>query len=157
MTVELEPHLWWLLAAILLAGAELLVPGSFLIWIAAAAALTGVATLITDVPLAFQFVLFALFSAGSVLAGRRLYAGAQENGGDPRLNDRASRLIGETVVVVSAIEDGRGRVKVGDGVWPARGRDAEVGSRVRVVGADGTCLRVEPVPIDRPSTRLDVN
>ena len=36
MNDGMEPHLWWLIVAILLAGAELLVPGAFLIWIAAA-------------------------------------------------------------------------------------------------------------------------
>jgi hypothetical protein len=150
----MEPHFWWLLVAILLAGAELLVPGAFLIWIAAGAALTGVATLVTDVPLAFQFVLFALFSAASVLAGRRLYSGREQQGGDPQLNDRVSRLIGETVTVVTAIEDGRGRVQVGDSVWPARGPDAEVGHRVKITGAAGTCLRVEPMrPADNDASR----
>jgi len=48
------------------------------------------------------------------------------------------------VVVVSAIENGRGSVRVGDSVWLARGEDAAVGARVRVTGSDGACLRVEP-------------
>jgi hypothetical protein len=141
----MEPHLWWLLAAILLAGAELFVPGAFMIWIAAAAGLTGVATLLVDIPLAFQFVLFALFSTGSVLAGRKIYASRVVADSDPRLNDRIARLIGETVTVVEAIEGGRGRVKVGDGVWPASGADAAIGMRMRVTGATGSCLDVEPL------------
>lgn len=145
-----DPHWWWLVAAILLAMAELVVPGAFLIWLAAAAALTGVAALVLGVPLAFQFALFALFSIGSVYFGRRWYGDAVPSS-DPLLNDRAARLIGETLVVVDAIENGRGRVKVGDGVWPARGPDADVGARVRVTGADGTCLKVEPVLIIPPS------
>jgi len=41
--VNLEPHWMWLLAAVVLGIAELAVPGSFLIWVAAAAALPGVA------------------------------------------------------------------------------------------------------------------
>jgi hypothetical protein len=150
MNGGLEPYLWWLLAAILLAGAELLVPGAFLIWIAAAAGLTGVATLAADLPLAFQFVLFALFSIGSVLVGRRLYDRREVAGGDPRLNDRISRLIGQTVTVVDAIEGGRGRVKVGDGVWPAIGPNAPAGTLVRVTGASGACLEVEPISDTTP-------
>jgi inner membrane protein len=143
--MSLEPHWAWLLAAVVLATAELAVPGAFLIWIAAAAALTGVAALVLGVPLGAQLLLFCLFSVASVLLGRR-YAGAGGPSADPLLNDRAARLVGETVVVVDAIRDGRGRVKVGDGVWPARGADANEGARVRVTGAEGTCLRVEPVP-----------
>ena len=64
---------------------------------------------------------------------------------DPLLNDRAARLIGETVEVVTAIENGEGRVKVGDSVWTARGPDAPAGARVEVVGAQGNCLNVRPV------------
>jgi len=63
------------------------------------------------------------------------------------LNDRIARHVGETVEVVTAIRDGNGRVKLGDSVWIAKGPDADVGSRVRVTGADGTCLVVEPAVI----------
>lgn len=145
----MDAHWWWLTAAIVLAIAELIVPGAFLIWIATAAALTGVAALLIGVPLAGQFVLFALLSVASVYLGRRIYGEAVPSG-DPMLNDRAARLIGETLVVVEAIEDGRGRVRVGDGAWPARGPDAAAGTRVRVTGADGACLHVEPVLIIPP-------
>jgi hypothetical protein len=145
----MDVHWWWLAAAIVLGIAELMVPGAFLVWIAAAAALTGVAALVLNLPLAVQFVLFGLFSVASVHFGRRWYGNAVPSS-DPLLNDRAARLVGETVVVVDAIRDGRGRVKVGDGVWPARGPDAETGARVKITGADGTCLRVEPVLIIPP-------
>ena len=97
----MDAHWWWLTAAIVLAIAELVVPGAFLIWIATAAALTGVAALLIGVPLAGQFVLFALLSVASVYLGRRIYGEAVPSG-DPMLNDRAARLIGETLVVVEA-------------------------------------------------------
>jgi membrane protein implicated in regulation of membrane protease activity len=59
---------------------------------------------------------------------------------------RAIRLIGRTVTVESAIENGQGRVRVGDGVWNARGPDAPAGASVVIVAADGTCLTVEAAP-----------
>jgi hypothetical protein len=34
---------------------------------------------------------------------------------------------------------------VGDSVWIARGPDLPAGARVRIVGAKGTVLEVEPV------------
>jgi inner membrane protein len=146
----IEPHWLWLTAASVLGIAELVMPGVFLIWLAAAAALTGFAALVLGIPLAFQFALFALLSLAAVYVGRRWYARHPVESADPLLNDRAARLIGETLVVVGAIENGRGRVAVGDSVWPARGPDAEVGARVRVVGADGACLKVEPAPALQP-------
>jgi membrane protein implicated in regulation of membrane protease activity len=142
---DLEPQWVWLLAATALGIAELLVPGVFLIWLAAAAAVTGFITLIFGIPLAFQFVVFALLSLAAVWSGRRWYANNPVESSDPLLNDRAARLIGETLVLVAPIENGRGRVKVGDSVWTCKGADAAEGSRVRVIGAEGQCLKVEPI------------
>ena len=141
---NLEPHWLWLLGATLLAIAEIIVPGVFLIWLAAAAAITGLLALAFDIPVAFQFALFALLAIASVYGGRRWYVRNPMPSSDPLLNDRAARLKGETLVVVSDIENGRGRVKVGDGVWACRGPDCPAGTRVRVVGAEGSCLLVEP-------------
>ena len=143
----IEPHWVWLIAAAVLGIAELLMPGVFLIWLAAAAAVTGFAALLLGMPLAFQFALFALLAIAAVYVGRRWYASHPVESSDPLLNDRAARLVGETVVVVTAIEGGHGRVKVGDSVWSAKGPDAEVGARVRVTGAEGTCLKVERLVI----------
>ena len=142
---DLEPQWVWLLAATALGIAELLVPGVFLIWLAAAAAVTGFVTLVFGIPLAFQFAVFALLSLGMVWFGRRWYANNPVESSDPLLNDRAARLVGRTVRVVQAIDDGEGRVKVGDTVWSCRGPDAPEGARVRITGADGSCLKVEPV------------
>lgn len=142
---DLEPQWIWLLAATALGIAELLVPGVFLIWLAAAAAVTGFVTLIFGIPLAFQFAVFALLSLGMVWYGRRWYHNNPVESSDPLLNDRAARLIGETLVLVAPIENGRGRVRVGDSVWSCKGADAELGGRVRVVGAEGSCLKVEPI------------
>jgi len=48
-------------------------------------------------------------------------------------------------VVVQAIENGSGRVKLGDSEWLVRGPDAAAGERVRVSGSDGATLLVEPL------------
>jgi hypothetical protein len=142
---DLEPHWMWLLAAIVLGIAELVVPGVFLIWLAAAAAATGLITLAFGVGLPFQLAIFALVSIAAVYLGRRWYLANPMPSADPLLNDRAARLTGRTVVVTGAIVNGEGRVKVGDSVWSCRGPDCAEGSRVRITGADGSCLKVEPV------------
>ena len=141
---DLDAHWWWLLLAALLALVEIVSPGIFSIWIAAAAALTGLAVMTFDVPVVFQFALFALLAIASVAVGRRWYERFPVESEDPKLNDRTARLIGQTVTVVAAIEGGEGRVRVGDSVWPARGPDTAEGARVRIVAAEGACLRVTP-------------
>lgn len=136
----------WLIVAVGLGVAELLVPGVFLVFLAISAAITGVATLaLPDLPVAAQFGSFAVWSVVTVLVGRRWYRDYPVPTSDPMLNDRAARLVGEIVTVDQAIETGRGRVKVGDGVWPARGPDAPASTRMRVVDIDGGILVVEPV------------
>ena len=139
----LEPYWTWLIVGMLLATAEIIMPGFFLIWFAAAAILTGVLAFLLPISVAAQIGLFAVLALGAVYAGRRWFATNPIISSDPKLNDRGARLTGEIVTVVVAIQDGTGRVKVGDSVWSARGADAGVGDRVRVTGADGAVLLVE--------------
>jgi inner membrane protein len=141
----LDPQWWWLIGAALLAIAEIAISGVFLVWVAAAAAITGILVMLTGLSLPFQLALFALLSIAAVYSGRQYYERNPVPTSDPKLNDRTARLIGQTVTVVAAIEGGEGRVKVGDSVWSARGDDAAVGTRVRIASAEGTCLRVEPL------------
>lgn len=146
MIEHLVDNPWlWLALAVLLAIAEIVTPGVFLIFVAVAAALTGIAAMLISLPAAIQFLLFALFSLVSVAVGRRWYAADDKESQDPLLNDRTARLIGETVMVAQAIRHGKGRVTVGDSVWDCSGEDADEGATVRVTGARGSVLLVEPV------------
>ena len=140
--MNLDAHWWWLLAAALLGILEIFVPGIFLIWMAAAAGITGIVVALLPLTLPFQLALFGLLALAAVYSGRRYYERNPVSSADPLLNDRTARLVGQNVVVVTAIENGEGRVKVGDSVWAARGPDAAAGSRMVVTGADGTCLKV---------------
>lgn len=142
---QLDTGYLWLIGAVVLSGLELLLPGVFLIWIAVAAALTGIATLLLGVPVIGQLVLFSLLAIAAVYSARKSYRAIGNTSADPMLNDRVARMVGQTVIVVEAIANGRGRVKVGDGVWAAHGADAVVGASVRVTGADGAVLLVEGV------------
>jgi membrane protein implicated in regulation of membrane protease activity len=42
------------------------------------------------------------------------------------------------------IVDGHGRVQIADAYWDVLGPDLPAGARVRVAGADGMTLRVDP-------------
>merc|ERR1711960_16790 len=99
----MEDHWAWLVFAALLGIGEVLIPGVFLIWIAIAAAITGLAALALPIGLPLQLLLFAALSIVAVYAGRRWYVDHPVASADPLLNDRAARLIGETVSVVEPI------------------------------------------------------
>jgi membrane protein implicated in regulation of membrane protease activity len=151
---ELSANLWWLIAAALLAILEIFLPGIFLVWIAAAAGITGLVLSFVDLGFPLQVALFAILAFASVFAGRVYYARNPVPNEDPNLNERAARLIGRTVTVEQAIEHGSGRVRVGDGVWNARGPDLPAGSQALIVAAEGTCLRVLPVD-EAPAAAAD--
>jgi membrane protein implicated in regulation of membrane protease activity len=123
----------WLVTALLLGIAELAVPGVFLVFLAIAAAVTGLAVFaLPDLPVAAQLGAFGVWSVVTVLIGKRWYLDYPV-AGDPLLNDRAARLVGQPAVVVVPIANGAGRVRIGDGEWPASGPDASVGEAMRIV------------------------
>ena len=140
---NLADHWWWLGAGALLGILEILLPGIFLIWIAIAAWVTALIVAFIPLTLAWQLVVFVALAFVTVFVGRQYYARNPVESDDPNLNARASRLIGQIVTVDSAIENGKGRVRVGDGVWNATGPDSPAGASVRIVAAEGTLLTVE--------------
>jgi len=136
----------WLIAALALGMAELIIPGVFAIFLAIAAAVVGLAVLVMPaLPLAAQITAFAAWSIVTVLIGKRWYVDFPVASSDPQLNDRAARLIGATVVVEAAIGGEGGRVRIGDGSWPARGPVAAVGTPMRVAAIRDGIVIVEAV------------
>ena len=142
---NLEPGWWWAIGGLLLLVAEVIAPGFFLVFVGAAAIATGLFTLLFDLSLAPQLVLFVLYTVLAVMIGKRWYAEPHEGDQRHAINEPAKRLIGRTVTVVTDVDDHAGRVRVGDGEWNARGGPAAAGERVTVTGVDGNCLIVEPV------------
>ena len=137
-------HFWhWLILAALLAAVEAVAPGIFFIWFGAAAAIVGLATLILPgMGWEIQVFLFAILAAVAVFIGRRFLHRRMESP-DPALNRRGERYVGRQFTLETAIVNGRGSIKVDDSVWRAEGPELPAGRRVKVVGADGTVLRVE--------------
>lgn len=135
---------WWLLALVLIA-AEMVAPGYFLLWIGIAAGVMGLLTLVVPgLPGIVQAVLFGLFAIAACLVYWKYVRPLAERRNDqPLLNQRGAQLVGRRFVLVEAIVNGRGRVKVGDSEWLAEGPDLPVGSEVEVVAVSGTSLRVE--------------
>jgi membrane protein implicated in regulation of membrane protease activity len=145
---ELGPWNWLILGAVLLA-LEIMTPGVYLMWLGIAAILTGM--------LSFQFadtlfwgwqaqvVVFLALSVASALIGRYFFpANKADDSDQPLLNQRGQQLVGRTAMLEEPISEGRGRIRLGDTLWPASGPDLPAGTRVRVVSADGSRLEVEP-------------
>ena len=143
--LAIHPEWLWLIGGVVLLIAELIAPGFFLIFIGAAAIVTGFAALLLPIPIALQFALFAVLAFVSArYGGRRAYSMRYDYSADPLLNDRAQRMLGKIVVATQPVDAHSGRVRVGDSEWSARGGPAAPGDRVRIVDVEGNCLRVEP-------------
>ncbi len=137
----------WLVLAALLAATEAFIPGAIAIWFGVSAGIVGLLLLVfSDLPWVWQWLLFAGLGLGATVAYRNFYRkddGPEEAG---NLNQRGVQYIGQTFTVSEAISQGRGKAQVGDGSWIVSGPDAPAGTKVRVVGADGTVLQVERLP-----------
>jgi inner membrane protein len=143
--VGLEGFWIWFILAALLAICEIIVPGIFLIFIAIAAVFTGLLTLIFDFSVPVQFIGFAILSLISVYGGRYFYSKQNVNSSDPLLNNRSARMVGQIVTVTEAVSENGGRVRVGDGEWPARGAVLEVGAKAKVHAVINGTVHIEPV------------
>ncbi|WP_240481440.1 NfeD family protein [Novosphingobium fuchskuhlense] len=144
MLTELFGLNWgWMALGVALAIAEILAPGYFLIWLAAAALVTGLVAATMPVGIETQVILFALLCALALAAGRRWVLRHPVTSADPLLNDRGGQIVGQSAVVTHVIEGGMGRVRHGDTEWLVRGPDAQPGTRMRIAGHDGTVLIVE--------------
>ncbi|MBS3929385.1 MAG: NfeD family protein [Sphingomonadales bacterium] len=139
----IAPHWLWLSLGLVLAIGEMTIPGVFLIWMAGAAVVTGVVAWALPIGLLSQVMLFAVVSIVTVFMARNWLRQNQIESADPDMNDRGARSLGQVVVVTQVIENGEGRVKLGDSEWLARGPDAEPGTRMRISGNEGAVLRVE--------------
>jgi membrane protein implicated in regulation of membrane protease activity len=136
---------WWIIAAVLLVS-ELLVMSIFLVWLSVAALTVGLVELAVDLNWQTEVLLFVTLSIVYVLLGRRyMKTRAASETDQPFLNQRSGSYVGRTVVLLEAIENGRGKVQIDDAIWQVEGEDAPAGSKVRITGVDGMLLRAEPV------------
>jgi len=138
-----DQWLWFILAAILAMAEVAIAPGIFLIFVAMAAAVTGFATLLIDFSLTMQLIIFAISSLIAVYGGRIWYASQDTETSHPTLNDRSARIVGKTVIVVETVSANGGRVRVGDGAWPARGVPLKVGAKGRIAAVVEGVVEVE--------------
>jgi membrane protein implicated in regulation of membrane protease activity len=134
----------WAVAAVIIAFLELPVPGSYLIWIACAAALTAVAGFLVDLSLSAQLTVFVVCNIVTCVAGYFVYRHFDSRGrGEDAVNRRDLDLVGAHGAASEAFANGQGRVRLGDTVWLAEcTEDIAAGTPVVVTAVRGTALIV---------------
>jgi membrane protein implicated in regulation of membrane protease activity len=135
----------WAIGALVVALLELHAPGCYLIWVALGGAITAIASFTADLSLPAQIGTFVAASLLSCIAGYFVYQRLIKlKSNDPRLNERGTGMIGMKGVVAVAMENGRGKVKLGDSLWLAEGHDLPEGAQITVKNVRGTTVIVEP-------------
>jgi inner membrane protein len=118
-------------------------PGFFLLWISAAAALTGLVSFVVDPTWTIQVMLFCGAAAVLVAGSWRFVMGQRHVVSDrPFLNQRNQSYVGKTYVLERAIAGGRGSLNIDGTAWDIEGPDLAGGTKVLVTGVNGLRLTV---------------
>ena len=143
LIAALEAWNWFIAAGVLLI-LEILLPGTFMLWLGLSALLVGLISLAIDWSWQYQFLAFAAFAMAAIPLWRRVGAGARTPTDQPFLNRRTDAFIGRVFTLEKPIVGGNGTIGIGDTVWRISGPDCPSGSRVKVAAIDGSTLKVEP-------------
>jgi hypothetical protein len=136
----------WMALGAVLAVAEMLLPGAFLLWLGLAAIGTGfVKLLVPAMGLEGQLFVFGVLTLAA-LAGWFFWWRKRGVETDlPNLNERGRQMIGRVLVLDEGLVNGEGFARIGDTIWKVRGADFVKGARVKVVGFENNVLMVDKV------------
>lgn len=139
---------WWVFAVVML-GIEVMVSGFFFLWFSLAGLVVGLVLFIfPSTPIATQLLLISTLSIIFIYSWRCFAPKHKSESDQPLLNKRGHQYIGCIFPLSSAIENGRGKVKIGDSIWTVRGDDYPLGIKVKVVDIKGTVFSVKPAITD---------
>ena len=134
----------WLVLGLLLLVAEIFVFGAVLLWFGVAALFVGLAVFLLSLPTMPALVLWAVLSLLLVL-GWQLYR--RKNPAKKTahsINRRGEQYVGRHFTLSRDIVNGAGELHVDDTRWKiVSTHDLSAGTKVKVVAAEGTSLRVE--------------
>lgn len=141
----MELDYWlWLVMAVVFVVVEILAPVAYFLWLGVAAAVVGfVVWLFPTVPALQQLLLFAVLAIAAVTVVKVYFRKHKIATDQPGLNRRGMQYVGRVFTLEAPIVNGIGKLRVDDTTWKIEGGDLPAGSHVKVVGVDGTILRVE--------------
>lgn len=143
MSMELNYWLWFVIAVVLIV-VEILAPVAYFLWLGIAAAVVGaIVWLFPTLSVLQQLLLFAVLAIAAVTLVKVYFRRHKIATDQPGLNRRGVQYVGRVFTLEAPIVNGIGKLRVDDTTWKIEGADLPAGSHVKVVGIDGTILRVE--------------
>ncbi|NIA71207.1 NfeD family protein [Pelagibius litoralis] len=143
---QIEYWNWWVIGVFLI-GIEVFAPGAVFLWMGIAAGVVGlVLLLVPELMWQMQLLLFAAVSVVSIVAWRFIVRNRPAAQSDqPMLNRRGASYVGRTFTLKEPITDGNGLLHIDDSRWKIEGDDLPAGTKVKVVGIEGTVLQVQRI------------
>lgn len=135
----------WLSLGMLVLILEIFGVGGFLLGIGVSALLVALLLAVfPDMAWYWQFILFAFSSVGITLIYWKKFRKFNHKTEQPLLNSRTQSLIGRRVSLFTPLQNGTGKVQIGDALWTVScDEDLVQGSIVDIVGAEGMTLIVK--------------
>ncbi|MDO6562694.1 NfeD family protein [Amphritea sp. 1_MG-2023] len=137
----------WLILGVVLLILEMLGASGFLIGLAVASlVMAGAVALGVIDSWSYQLLWFALLGVAFTVLYWRMFRSFNRHTDEPLLNDRAAQLIGRKFVLTQNLDNGQGRVQVGDTLWKAEADTSlTAGIEVEVYASEGMVIKVRPL------------
>lgn len=135
----------WFLLAVVFIFVEITVPTVFCLWLAITSLVLAAYVYFFSAEIWTQLWIFLGVSSVLITAGYRFTKNLYTVRVSHKLNQKSHQLIGQTVVVTTAILHGTGKGKLLDSYWTLEGPDMAVGEQARVKHVRDLTLVVEPI------------
>lgn len=139
----MHDYTYWFIAAVVLGTIEVAVGANFfLMWCGLSAFLVASLAYFLPIGLKTQIIIFSIVAVAVILIWQKFKPKFITKQPKTILNQRANQYLGREFYLEEAIINGFGKVKVDDSSWRVEGPNLPEGTKVKVIGVDGTLLRV---------------
>ena len=137
-------HWHWLILGVVLLILEIMGASGFLIGLALASlALAGIVAMGVVEGWQYQLLWFAALGMILTVLYWKVFRRFNTRSDEPQLNDRAAQMIGRKLKLESAIDNGQGRIQIGDTFWKVVADEVlEAGTTVEVYDSIGMVLKI---------------
>jgi membrane protein implicated in regulation of membrane protease activity len=137
----------WVIFGLLLFAGEALGAAGFLIGLAVAA--FGIGALLATGLVHYwqiQFLLFALLSVVASVVFWKFFRGQNTKDDAVNINNRAAQLIGRKLTLQADVDNGQGKIQIGDTLWKVEAEnDLKAGMLIEVYASEGMVLHIREV------------
>ncbi|WP_067865831.1 NfeD family protein [Neptuniibacter marinus] len=137
----------WIILGLLLLAGEALGAAGFLIGLAISAFIVGALLAIDLVhDWQIQFLLFALFSVLASIVFWKFFRSQNTTDEAVNINNRAAQLIGRKLTLQADIDNGQGKIQIGDTLWKVEAEgELKAGTLIEVYASEGMVLHIRAV------------